>query len=163
MDKLKAIFVSMMVVMISMGCAPRRAAEPYNPFKIDAVQFHSRVKTIALAPIRLPEGMPEAEAIKSQFEASIEKELRQAGYHVIPSRTYKEVEERKAREAGGYYDIKTGAPDEEKYKSVQQQVRKELHITHQAEGFLYSAVRIVPVRFMGGTVFWHGTQETISK
>ena len=162
MCRLKAIILLMMIFLIGMGCA-HSPVKPHDPFKIDAQQFYSRVKTIALVPVRLPGDVPECDAVKAQLEASIEERLRQAGFNVIPSKAYRETEEKKAREGGGYYDIKTGALDQEKFKSVEDQTRKEMHATLRTDAFLYGAVRVVPARFMGGTVHWHGTQESISK
>lgn len=162
MCRLKTIVVAAAILMTGIGCA-HQPVKPYNPFKIDAWEFCNEVKTIALIPVRLPEGVLEPETVKAQFEAAIEEKLSEAGFRVLPSKAYRETEEGKARESGGYFDIKTGVLDEEKFKSIQDQTRKELRTTQSSDAFLHAAVRVVTASFYGGMVYWHGAVESISK
>jgi hypothetical protein len=161
MYRLKVVILVVSILMSALGCAHR--IEPYDPFKIDAQGFCSKVKTIALVPVRIPNGVLEPETVKEQFEAAIKERLSRVGFYVLPSKAYRETEEKIARETGGYFDVKTGDLNEEKYKSVQDQTRKTLHATHRAEAFLYGTVRVVKVSFYGAMVSWHGTRENISK
>lgn len=155
----KSVLIGIVVViLIGAGCA---TTTPYNPFKISQEEFNLRTKTIALAPVYIPEGLEEPDPVKIKFESLIESRLREAGFLVIPSREYAEIWKRMTDLVGGYFDPTTGKRDETKFKTVQDYTLRELNTKFNMDSLLYPSILVFNVNWSGSTVYWHGTSEPI--
>jgi len=155
----KSILIGILIAaLLGAGCA---TTPPYNPFKIGQEEFNRKTKTIALAPVFIPEGLEDPEPVKIKFESLIESRLREAGFLVIPSREYAEIWKRTTEQVGGYFDPVSGKRDETKFKTVQEYTYRELSTKFNMDSLLYSSILVFQVKWSGGTVHWHGTSEPI--
>jgi hypothetical protein len=158
MSRLRLI-ATLVIVLISSGCA---TTTPYNPFKITEEEFYGKTKTIALAPVAIPEDLENKEQLKAKFEALVESKLQKAGFVVIPSREYAEIWDRMTKQMGGYFDPVTGRLDEAKFKAVKEHCLREMHTKFNADAVLHSGIRVVTAKFEQSKAVWHGTSESLS-
>ena len=150
----------LMLVVLVQGCAT--PPPPYEPFKTDRQELFAKVKTIALAPVRMPGEIEDREPVRKKFESYIETKLRQGGFTVIPSSEYQTLWKQATEQMGGVYDPLTGAPDEAKAKAVATHTLRELQRTTNADAVLYSAVRPVLAKFTGGMAHWDEASEPVN-
>jgi len=150
-----------LVLLLSVSCVPQTV--PYNSFKTPQDQFYKGIKTIALTPLDMPEGMGDQASLNAQFESSVEAELKKAGFEVVPSRVYKEIWDGRIKQIGGYFNARTGEVDKPKYEAIVEYTKKELKSRYNADVLLYPAIRIVQAEFRGNVARWHGISETIEE
>jgi hypothetical protein len=152
--------IILMLMVLEVGCAT--PPPPYEPFKTSREELFAKVKTIALAPVRIPADIEDQEPVRKKFESLIEAKLREAGFVVIPSSEYEALWKRTTEQMGGVYDPMTGKPDEAKTKAVITHTLRELQRTANAEAVLYSRVQPVVARFFNGMAKWDGTSESVT-
>lgn len=138
------------------GCA---VTPPYNPFKVSRPEILSRVKTVAVATVRLPDDLSEREQLRAEFQTMIADELKAQGFQVVPAAEYEKIFTRLRDEIGGFYDPKTGKADEQKIKTVQDLCLRELAATFHADAVLYPAITVVSARILGQTALWDKVSE----
>src|SRR5881392_2160571 len=61
------------------ACACGSTQKPYNPFKVPRESFYPALKTVALAPVRLPGDLEDPEPVRALFAGAIEAKLRTRG------------------------------------------------------------------------------------
>lgn len=144
--------------MIGAGCA---TTPPYNPFKIPQDELYGKIKTIALAPVAVPEGLEDPQPVKAMFASLIEAKLREAGFSTVPSAEYAEIWKRMTEKVGGYFDPVTGKRDESKFKALRKHCLRELSTKYNANAVVYPEIRFVKANFSGNTASWHGTSESV--
>jgi hypothetical protein len=142
------------------GCVAHQT--PYRPFKIPERDFYGTVKTIALAPLLLPNDTEDPDAIRAKFEPLIEAKLREAGFVTIPPGRYDEIWKQMASEVGGIFDPTTGKADDGKFNTIRDHTYRELASQFEAGAVLHSAIQIVRASFNGTSASWHGTTESTS-
>src|SRR4051812_43118273 len=99
------------------ACACGSTQKPYNPFKVPRESFYPALKTIAVAPVRLPSDLEDPEPVRALFTSAIVARLKNAGITVVPGADAGPIIEGKAKEAGGIFDPTTGKMDEAKVKA----------------------------------------------
>src|SRR3954464_5545067 len=90
--------------------------KPYNPFKVPRESFYPALKTVAVAPVRLPGDLPDPEPVRALFASAIAARLKTAGIAVVPGTDAGPIIDEKTKEAGGIFDPTTGKPDEAKLR-----------------------------------------------
>lgn len=151
----------LLIALIGAGCAPAGTA-PYNPLKISAQDFKSKVKTIALAAVVIPRDIEIPDRAMNTFESLIAAKLRDAGFSVIPSRESEEIRQRMTQQMGGYFDPRTEElTDEAKFKTVREHILRELNVKFKADAVLHPSIRLFNAPWNLGTANWHGTTESI--
>jgi hypothetical protein len=148
-----------LVLFLGVSCVPQTV--PYNPFKITQEKFYEEIKTIALTPLHIPEGMGDQVSLSAQFESYVETTLKKARFEVVPSKVYKEIWDRRIKQIGGYFSPRTGEVDKSKYEATVEYTRKELKSRYNVDALLYSAIHIVQIEFRGNVARWHGTSEMV--
>lgn len=144
------------VALIGAGCA-----KPYNPFVISRDQIYSKVETIAVAPVAVPEDLEVPEPVKAKFASTIEAKLREAGFLVVPSGEYAKIWEGIAEQVGAFFDPVTGKRDESKFKALRKNCLRELLTKYNANAVVYPEIRAVTANFSSYTAWWHGTRESV--
>jgi hypothetical protein len=143
-----------------------------GPFRIPKEELRSSVKTIALESLRVEEGMVAAGAdLRRSIEATIQKQLGQAGFRVVPPSASDEARRSVAGKLGGLYDPITGRADAQKLRTAEQLIASELARLHGADAVLtphlvYDSVQAdldgillpftAPVRALGERIVWRG-------
>jgi len=152
-------YIVLLIGLLAAGCAT--PLPPSEAFKISEQEFHRTIHTIALAPLELPPGLGNPDYVKQTFESLIEAKLADQGFTVVPSRRYQEIQSKLIEQSGGFYDIRTGKPNDDQAKVIHEKVLKELRTQWHADGVLYAAFGIFKVSFSDGLAAWQGAQEPV--
>ena len=146
--------------LLAAGCVTIEA--PPNPsFKIPEQEFRQTVHTIALAPLELPPGLNNPDNVRQAFESLMEEKLADEGFTVVSSKRYQEIQSKLIEQGGGFYDIRTGKPNDDQVKAIHEKVLKELRTQWHADAILYSVFGVFKVSFSDGLATWQGAQEPI--
>jgi hypothetical protein len=146
------------VAVIGTSCAK---SPSYSPWRIDRQQFEHSIKTIALAPITLPEGLHDPDAVRAAFESLIESKLREGGLVIVPPERVGEIWDREMDAVGGLYDPATGQRDEAKYQTVRRNTLSELRETCKADAVMWVFIQVVEAEWSGTTARWDGTTDSV--
>lgn len=142
-------------------------ATPYDPFLIPAAELRSRVRTIALAPLRVSASVAEREFAREQIEPMVSARLSAGGFQVIASAEMEKLWRSAAGDVGDLFDPVTGRIDQERYDAVEASVYHELRAQHDADAVLWLRIDTVELylatrnaTFCGTTdaVYWPGGQ-----
>ncbi len=156
MMRQRLLMAILVAALIGAGCA---TIPPYNPFKIPQDELYGKIKTIALAPVAVPEGLQDPQPVKAMFESLIEAKLREAGFSTVPSGEYAEILKRMTEKVGGVFDPVTGKRDESKIKAVRKHCLRELSTNCNADAVLYPGIWVVKATISGQRAYWDGTSE----
>lgn len=154
------LWPSLLAALIAAGCGAKRA--PYNPFQVSRDQFYGNLKTIALAPVRVPGDLEDPEPVRAKFESLLEAEFREAGFTVVPPKEAEAIWSDMAEQVGGFYDPVTGERDPSKADAVREHTLRELKTRFNADALLYPSVQVVQARFEKDKAVWDGTEEKLA-
>src|SRR5438067_7480118 len=93
------------------ACACGSTQKPYNPFKVPRESFYPALKTVALAPVRLPGDLEDPEPVRARFAGAIEAKLKNSGIAVVRGGDVGPSIEPRPKGAGGASDPTTGKAD----------------------------------------------------
>ena len=124
------------------ACACGSTQKPYNPFKVPRESFYPALKTVALAPVRLPGDLEDPEPVRALFAGAIEA---------------------KTKEAGGVFDPTTGKADEAKVKALNAAIGRELKARFNADALLTPSIRVVNAALSHDQARWDGVTEGAGK
>lgn len=158
MGTTRPMLVLAVVALIGAGCA----TAPYDPFKIPRDEFYGKIKTIALAPVGVPDDLEDAEPVKATFASLVEAKLRAAGFAAVPAREYAALQKSMAEQVGGLFDPATGRRDEAKVRTIREYVVRELNTKFQADAVLYPSIRSVKATFTQSRAKWDGASEWLA-
>ncbi|MGE3978370.1 MAG: hypothetical protein AB7F94_12380 [Nitrospira sp.] len=153
-----ALLISWMLLM-STNCVPTRVV--YEPFKTGREEFFAKVKVIALAPVSVPEGLENAEKVKTKYEELIARTLHERGFTVVLSGEFDKVYKKTIEQMGGVYDPMTGKFDNVKGNAVGSHVFRELQRVVHSDAVLIPKVVVLSVRHFNGLAKWDGVTESI--
>ncbi len=156
---LRLRLIILLIILVGSGCAVKQP--PYNPFKIPEDQFRSKIKTVALSPVIVPDGLEKSDQVKAKFEALLDAKLRKMGFMVVPSKEYDAIWKKMMEKVGGFFDPVTGKRDDAKFKAVKSHMLREVNAKLKADAVLYSAIQVFPVQFNRNQASWHGTSESL--
>lgn len=131
-----------LALLFAVFALPARAGDDYDPYRIPREQFRAEVSRVALRPLRLPDGTPDAERVRVELEGLIAAELEKRGYTVVPSEAFADTWRRFATDLGGVYDPISGMPDAQKYVLAQQHTVRELERTQNVDGVLSASIAL---------------------
>ena len=141
--------------------APVRGDEAYDPYRIPRAQFHEQVKRVALRPLRLPDGTPDAERVRSEFERLIAAELERRGYAVVPSSAFRETWLRFATDLGGVFDPVTGRPDPQREELAWQHTARELERSQNVDAVLAAEIAFDVMPAGIGFWYWEAAEQPL--
>lgn len=150
------LLTTLVAVLMGVGCA---STPRYNPFKIPQDEFYSKIKTIALAQIRVPRDLEDPTPVRSRFESLIDAKLREAGFSTVPSRELEAIFDKVAQQKGGLFDPVTGKPDEARVKSVWENTLLLMRERFNADSVLLPRIEVVDAEFYEGEANWDGANE----
>jgi hypothetical protein len=143
------------------GCASATVRQfTDKPFVIDNDDFYRTVKVIALEPMMLPD-LKQAERVSNEFEWYVSEKLRQAGFTMIPSGSYRALWYSFSKQAGDLYDPLTGRRNDAKIQEIQKRAKEELVSQYQADAILRMSVITTTADFYNCVASWHGTEQGI--
>lgn len=141
------------------ACASQKVQAPYDPFKVPRERFYGSLRTVALAPMRTPTDLEDADAVRAKLLGLVEARLRAAGLKVIPPAEVGPVLDEATAKGGGIYDPVTGKLDEAKAKAAKQVALAELREHHGADALLRVDLRVVSARLERDVATWDGATE----
>jgi hypothetical protein len=141
------------------GAAPAEArARTENPFRVPRDEVVGELRTIALAPLWVPEELIVDEVDRARLLELVAQRLREAGISVVPpARTGPILEAAKAAR-GGYLDA-AGKVDMERYTAVQCEAVKALRECAGVDGLLVVTLSGSEVPVAAGRAGWNGVEE----
>jgi hypothetical protein len=145
------------------ACACGSTQKPYNPFKVPRESFYPALKTVALAPVRLPGDLEDPEPVRALFAGAIEAKLKNAGIAVVPGSDVDPIIEAKTKEVGGVFDPTTGKADEAKVKALNAAIGRELKARFNADALLTPSIRVVNAALSHDQARWDGVTEGAGK
>ena len=145
-----------LLAMLGAGCA-----RPYDPFRVPREQVRDRIRTIALAPLRVHADLGEPDPARPAIEAAVTERLVAGGFTIVGSdemgRLWREV----ARAVGDVFDPITGVAEPKRYKAVEEAVYRELGARHRVDAVLYLQLEVVDVHLPGTTVRYCGVEDPV--
>lgn len=147
-------------LLVAALAAPARA-DGYDPYRIARAQFREQVARLVLRPLVLPAGTPDAERVRSDFEALIADALTRRGYAVVSSRVFADTWQRFSGDLGGVFDPVTGRPDPKKYELAWQHSVRELERSHEVDAVLSAEIAIEPMAFGIGWWWWEAAGQPL--
>src|SRR3954465_15587363 len=141
------------------ACACGSTQKPYNPFKVPRQSFYPALKTVAVAPVRLPSDLEDPEPVRALFASTIAARLKNAGIAVVPATVAGPIIEEKMKGAGAIFDPTTGQPDEAKVKALNAAIGRELKERFNADALLTPTIRVVNAALAHDQAHWDGAKE----
>lgn len=145
------------------ACACGSTQKPYSPFKVPRESFYPTLKTVALAPLRLPSDLEDPEPVRAFFATAIAARLKNAGIAVVPATYVGPIIDQRVKEAGGIFDPTTGQADEAKVKALNAAIGRELRAQLNADALLTPSVRVVIASLSQDQAHWDGATEGAGK
>jgi hypothetical protein len=145
--------------------AASACATPYDPFRVPAPELRGRVRTIALAPIRVNADLVDPVTARERLEPLVAAKLAAAGFRIVASEELERLWRSAADDVGGVFDPVTGEADDERYQAVESAVHHELRAQHGVDAVLRMWIDTVElflalssVTFCGttGDAYWPG-------
>jgi hypothetical protein len=134
-----------------------------TPFRATKEELHMKIKTIALKPLDIPDGLGNSEKINAIFEPLIMLKLHNAGFSVVESINYTEIWKRSCEQVGGVVDPATGKSVDSRIQAAQLLCLEILKTVFHADALLTPKIEIVPAKFSDCKARWHGTSEQIDE
>jgi hypothetical protein len=150
---------ALLVAALAAGaCAPKLV--PHDPFKVPRERFYGSLKAVALAPMRAPSDLEDAETVKARFTATVEARLRGAGLKIVPPAEVGPVLDAAVAAQGGIYDPFTGKLDQVKASAAKRTAVAQLRERYGADALLRVDLRVVSARLDHDVASWDGVTES---
>jgi hypothetical protein len=135
-------------------------AKPYDPFRVSRDEVRGRVRTIALAPIRLDVEVTDAQRTRDAIAELATARLVAAGFGVVAPTVMDGAWRQAVVDVGPVYDPISGTADKARLGLVEDAVYRELGATHHADAVLQLRVVVVDVHLAGKTMQFCGMEDT---
>jgi hypothetical protein len=145
----------------ALACAPQRPQ--YDPFKTPREKFVPALRVIALAPMKAPKDLENADEVTARFMATIEARLRDAGIATIPPAVVGPIFDAAIEWRGGFFDPNTGEFDEAKLRGAREEALGNLvSKMGRVDAILFPDIRVVRATLVEDTAVWNGARESAS-
>jgi len=156
---MRVLRAATMLALALPACVP--PAAKYDPFRVPRETFRDSLKVVALAPLRTPDDLEDAENVKARFAASLEARLAAAGLRVAPPSVVGPVLEAAKSAKGGFFDPKTGKFDEAKAAEARKEALAQLRASHGADALLQAGLGVVRAPLSQDVARWDGVTESV--
>jgi len=155
------LLVGLQVALTGWGCA---TTPPYtkNPFIISKEEFKTRITTVVLEPLTVPDGLKDQEQVVAQFESLMTKKLVEAGFSVLNPQQVTEISQWSREQVGGVFDPVTGKRDESRFATARKLCLEELRTKYHADAVVCPSIQIAKAKFQNCWAKWDGVEEEIS-
>jgi hypothetical protein len=134
-------------------------AKPYDPFRVSRDEVRERVRTIALAPIRLDVDVADAQQTRDLIAQLATARLVAAGFAVVDATVMDATWRQAVADVGPVFDPITGATDKARFGLVEDAVYRELGSAHHADAVLHLRVVVVDVPLAGKSMQFCGIED----
>lgn len=132
-----------------------------DPFMRSKEEIYKNIKTIALAPIIIPQDIPHKKQVKEYFESRLKTMLETLGFKVITSDKFDKVYQSMTKSMGGLYDSMTGSFNKEKHDAVLKHALRQMGAAYKADGVIFSSIIVLPIDFAGSIARWDGASDEV--
>jgi len=144
----------LVVVILLAGCA-----KPYDPFRVPRDQVTGRIRTIALAPIRVDPDLVDGVPARERIERLATERLSAGGFAVVQTAQMDRLWRDAVADVGNVYDPITGKGDEKRFGLVRDAVFRELATRSRVDAVLYLSVYDVALYLTGRNVRFCGRDD----
>jgi hypothetical protein len=134
-------------------------AKPYDPFRVPRDEVRGRVRTIALAPVRIDVEVADAQQTRDAIAELVTARLVAAGFQVVAATVMDAAWRQAVVDVGPIFDPITGTADKARFDLVEDAVYRELGATQHADAVLQLRVVVVDVPLAGKTMQFCGTED----
>ncbi len=132
-----------LTVCALLACQPLQAiAEDDERFKMPKAHFEQTVRTLAIAPVSLPAGTPDATNARQRIERLLTVELERRGYGVVASPVFIRLWRDLSGKLGGVFDPVSGTRIDDRWKLAFDYTARELKSGYQVDAILFPSVII---------------------
>jgi hypothetical protein len=148
-------------LLLLLGCSSHPRAVKTDPYLVSEGEFKSSVRVLAVAPVEIPEGLPDAMPIVDEFTALIDAELARYGYSVVRPQEYESTWNKVSAGMNGFRDRETGGRDEASLSKAMVRALEELGAGFKIDGILFPEIVVVEAAFGAGSAVWDGTAQEV--
>ena len=148
-------------MLLASACAKGVKEEEVAPFLVDKKQVKQDVDVIAVAPVAIPDGLPDAESIEAWFNGELEAKLHEGRFSLLFPAEYVKYWDEAVEAVGGITDPDTGERDHAMVAAAMKNVLDRLEFTPHVDGLFVGTVKVVEAPFAGGSAYWDGTKQSI--
>lgn len=152
---------SVVLATLVFACAKGPKVEKTDPFLVAREDVRPGIKVVALAPITIPEGLPEPDPIKDKFLTRIESKLKASGLSVVRPYEYTRTWNKYVEDFGAIVDPNTGERNESSLVTATVRTLDDLKAGFDVDAIVIPSVVVVKATFMGGKAWWDGTSQRI--
>lgn len=153
-----AVFFAALAVW---SCSSTPPSIKVDPFLTPKDAFKKGVDTLAVAPLLLPEGLPDATPVVDEFSRLIDEQLDRYGIVVIRPHEHEQTWKAVAGEPGDFVDPATGERDEAAMSRAMSLAVDRLGGGFAIDGVLFPRIVVVEAAFAAGAAAWDGVEQRI--
>jgi hypothetical protein len=147
------------IVLCSCSSTPR--APKTDPFLASKKQFKQNVRILAVAPVLIPDGLPDPTPVTDIFSALIDETLSRYGFSVIRPQEYERSWKAVAGDPGDFLDPSTGERDEVAMSHAMSRTLDALGADFEIKGVVFPSIVVVEAPFAAGSAVWDGVEQRI--
>jgi hypothetical protein len=140
--------------------SPAETSHEPEPLRVSRWQLLSKYRTVALAPLELPEMAPRKD-LEQRYRLALEKKLTQLGYKVVGGDGYGEAWQAAQVAVGGFFDPYTGLRDESRSHAARAQVFAQLQQRYGITAVVYPAIVTRSAAFGWAGASWDGASYSV--
>ncbi len=155
-------FVATLAALLALyACSSTPPTIKVDPFLTSKDDFRRTVRILAVAPVLIPEGLPDATPVIDEFSTLIDGQLSRYGYSVVRPQQYEKTWKAVAGGSGDFLDPVTGERDEAAMSRAMSRTLDELDADFEIGGVLFPSIVVVEAVFGAGTAAWDGAKQRI--
>lgn len=156
--RLSTVFVAVLALC---SCSSKPRSVRVDPFATSKDAFKDNVRVIAVAPVLIPDGLPDPKPVADEFSKLIDDELNRHGFSVIRPQQYEKTWLAVAGDPGDFVDTATGERDEAAMSRAMSAALDRLGADFQIEGVLFPRIAVVEAAFAAGSAAWDGVEQRV--
>jgi len=160
-NRWSSVLLACAAIATASACSKGVKKVEVDPYLVPRSQVREGVSTIAVAPVRIPDGLPNNREIEAHFTALIEEKLHEGRFSILFPYEYASFWDEALAESGNPEDVASDDRDHAKIAAVTIQVLDRLGIAGAVQGVLVPTVKVVEAPFAAGKAEWDGTSQSI--
>lgn len=154
------LIATLLVAALAMcACSSKPRAPKTDPFLASKQDFQRGVRVLAVAPVVIPDGLPDPAPVTNTFASLIDETLRRHGFSVVRPQEYEKTWLTIA--GGGFIDSTTGERDEVAMTRAMIRTLESLGADFDIEGILFPSIVVVEAPFGAGSAAWDGVEQRV--
>jgi hypothetical protein len=148
-------------VLTLCACSSTPRTVKVDPFVTSKKAFKKTVRIIAVAPVLVPEGLPDTTHVTDKFSRLIDEELNRYGYSIVRPQEYERTWKTVVGSAGDFVDSTTGEREEVAMSRAMSRTLRELNADFEIGGVMFPSIVVVEAPFSARTAVWDGVEQRV--